>query len=123
MVDTQKNIINAEEIGYMSYNKLNIFITILLLGFSITFAVLGDRVEQDAMWWGIILLLLPLLTLAPTSIKVIHYDYKKNPIMFLPARFIPGYTTLTEFIRDNKIKSIKLLLYIVAFGITLYFLT
>ena len=46
MADTQKNIINAEEIGYMSYNKLNIFITILLLGFSITFAVLGDRIKN-----------------------------------------------------------------------------
>ena len=45
MTDTQKNIINAEEIGYMSYNKLNMFMTILLLGFSITFAILGDRVN------------------------------------------------------------------------------
>jgi len=223
MADTQKNIINAEEIGYMSYNKLNIFITILLLGFSITFAVLGDRVEQDAMWWGIILLLLPLLTLAPTSIKnlgavvvdavtnnftifknyisnlktnndtifkisigilslittvcifllafnvsfwfflffvpplyfllKVVYTYENSirfaaiisiisiggighllfPLsavildvilaMFLLARFTPGFTTLIEFIRDNKRKSITLLLSIVAFGITLNLLT
>jgi len=45
MADTQKNIINAEEMGYMSYNKLNVFMTTLLLGFSITFAILGDRVN------------------------------------------------------------------------------
>lgn len=45
MTDTQKKNINAEEIGYMSYNKLNVFMTILLLGFSITFAILGDRVN------------------------------------------------------------------------------
>jgi len=41
---TDNNII-AKEIGYMSYNKLNVFMTILLLGFSITFAILGDRVN------------------------------------------------------------------------------
>ena len=51
--------------------------------------------------------------------------------MFLLARFTPGFTpgfttgftTLIEFIRVNKIKSIKLLLTIVAFGITLNLLT
>ena len=46
MADTQKNIINTEEIGYMSYNKLNVFMTTLLLGFSITFAILGDRIKN-----------------------------------------------------------------------------
>jgi hypothetical protein len=45
MTDTPKKKINAEEIGYMSYNKLNLFMTVLLLGFSITFAILGDRVN------------------------------------------------------------------------------
>ena len=29
----------------MSYNKLNVFTTVLLLGFSITFAILGDRIN------------------------------------------------------------------------------
>lgn len=46
MADTQKNIINAEEIGYMSYNKLNMFMTILLVGFSVVFATWGDRINN-----------------------------------------------------------------------------
>jgi hypothetical protein len=45
MVDTQGNNINAEEIGYTSYNKLNMFMTTLLVGFSISFAILGDMVN------------------------------------------------------------------------------
>jgi len=45
MINAQKNEINAKKIGYMSYNKLNVFMTTLLLGFSITFAILGDRVN------------------------------------------------------------------------------
>lgn len=68
MINAQENKINTKEFEYMSYNKLNIFMTILLLGFSISFAVLGYRVKPEAVWWGIFLLCLPLFTLAP-SIK------------------------------------------------------
>jgi hypothetical protein len=69
MINAQENKINTKEFEYMSYNKLNIFMTILLLGFSISFAVLGYRVKTEAVWWVIFLLCLPLFTLAPTSIK------------------------------------------------------
>jgi len=49
---TDNNTI-AKEIGYMSYNKLNVFMTILLVGFSAVFALLGDRVTKlniDMSW-------------------------------------------------------------------------
>jgi len=45
MINAQKYEINAKKIGYMSYNKLNVFMSTLLVGFSITFAILGDRVN------------------------------------------------------------------------------
>jgi len=58
MLNAQKNEINAKKIGYMSYNKLNVFMSTLLVGFSITFAILGDRVnisgwDGNAIGWGI----------------------------------------------------------------------
>jgi hypothetical protein len=34
---------NAKEIGYMTYNKLNVFMSVLLVSFSISYAALGER--------------------------------------------------------------------------------
>lgn len=53
MDTTQENKINAKEIGYMSYNKLNLFMTALLLGFSISFALLGDRMNLSNIFTSI----------------------------------------------------------------------
>lgn len=86
MPNTQENKINTKEFGYAAYNKLNIFMTILLLCFSISFAILGYRVKPEAMWWGIFLLVLPLFTLASTSIKnlgaVVVDAVVNNPTIF-----------------------------------------
>lgn len=40
-----EDAIKAKEIGYMFYNKLNMIIATLLIGFSIVFAIFGDRVN------------------------------------------------------------------------------
>lgn len=98
MINAQENKINTKEFEYMSYNKLNIFMTILLLGFSISFAVLGYRVKPEAVWWGIFLLCLPLFTLAPTSIKNIGAAVvdavMNNPYIFKISIGILSFITI-----------------------------
>jgi len=91
MTDTQKKNINAEEIGYMSYNKLNVFMTILLLGFSITFAILGDRVNisnpftsmGDWNWKtiGIVILFIVGIVSAGIPIFKLGLEIINNPII------------------------------------------
>jgi len=101
MINAQKNEINAKKIGYMSYNKLNVFMTTLLLGFSITFAILGDRVNISNIFtsmgdwdWsniGIIFVIILFIILVPYAAGIICFKLglcyelglkiKNNPII------------------------------------------
>lgn len=64
-----ENPINTKAIGYMTYNKLNVFMTIVLIGFSISFAIVDDNTSFERIvpflktrWWIVMIaFLVPIL--------------------------------------------------------------
>jgi len=97
MINAQKNEINAKEIGYMSYNKLNVFMTTLLLGFSITFAILGDRVKPEVI--GIVFGILLASLVAPFVLALIgKFGIANNDII------ITRLISLTSMINYTYLK-------------------
>lgn len=67
--------INTKAIGYMTYNKLNVIMTILLVGFSISFAIVGDNTSFERIvaflrtsWWIILIAVLVPIIIVGTNI-------------------------------------------------------
>ena len=99
------NIINAKEIGYMSYNKLNMFMSALLIGFSISFATFGDRINLDETHLVYALIVFALIVFAVIVIVSI--------CKYIPDLLVTLLKFIISFIVDNRIMAFILSLLLV----------
>jgi len=58
------NAINAQEIGYTSYNKLNMLSTFVIISTAIIFAIFGDRISLKNGKWDTISIIIFICTLS-----------------------------------------------------------
>ena len=59
-----ENAINAQEIGYTSYNKLNMLSTFVIISTAIVFAIFGDRISLKNGKWDTISIIIFICTLS-----------------------------------------------------------
>jgi phosphatidylglycerophosphate synthase len=68
--------IGTKSIGYMTYNKFNVFMTLLFVIFSIIFALFSDRMNSSISLRTVLIIIGVALFTLITYFWMLHYSYQ-----------------------------------------------